>query len=170
MHTTWTTKFSFHSGVSVFFLVCDLYTRWPLRWKTTNGSDFPVVASISVTAPFLRVAIVPPLSMPWILRPSMRSTRKRPWSIQTCQQQTRVLNMYRPTVDTLPRLKLDRHRQVASLNPDSRPLVLIIRINERELLRTILHPAVSYQYTTCISDHSQESSRGTPSHHPSTRR
>ena len=33
--TTCTAKSSFHSGLSVFFLVCDLYTRWPLRWNTT---------------------------------------------------------------------------------------------------------------------------------------
>ena len=35
-------KFSFHSGLSVFFLVWDLYTRCPLRWNTTKGSDLPV--------------------------------------------------------------------------------------------------------------------------------
>lgn len=41
VHTTDTTKSSNHSGVSVFFLVWDLKTRWPLRVNTAKGSDLP---------------------------------------------------------------------------------------------------------------------------------
>jgi hypothetical protein len=39
--TTEVTKFSFHSGVSVFFLTWDLWTFCPLRVKTAKGSDLP---------------------------------------------------------------------------------------------------------------------------------
>lgn len=42
-HTTETVKFSFHSGLRVFFLVCDLKTFCPLSENTTNGSDLPGV-------------------------------------------------------------------------------------------------------------------------------